>query len=230
MDKDNSESDLRQAMSLSPRIVNKLTICVYPMATIVPLVSDLTGLDNYNLTDQSKFNKKTGELINSFLALLPSTECLVAHNGNAYDFPLLKAELEKSGTKLDSQILCVDSYEGIKEIFMNRSDPSKKEDVGKIQSKEAADRKIARMEVDAVTDLVNLGYFDSEMDGSPCDGLMGLSINLELSKHENEITQRGQMNRPDMSLNPHKQKQTSFSGKFRENLTFQIQVVQNPFH
>ena len=52
---------------------------------------------------------------------------------------------------------------------MKRSDPSKKEDVGRIQSKEAADLKIARMEVDAVTDLVNLGYFDSEMDISPCD-------------------------------------------------------------
>jgi DNA polymerase III epsilon subunit-like protein len=225
LDKDNSESDLRIAKSLSPRIVNKLTICVYPMATIVPLVSDLTGLDNYNLTDQSKFSKNTGELINSFLALLPSPVCLVAHNGNAYDFPLLKAELEKSGTKLDSKILCVDSYVGIKEIFMKRSDLSKKEGVGKIKSKESADLKIAKMEVDAVTDLVNLGYFDSPMDGSICDGLMGLSKNLEVSKQENEITPKGQVNRPDMSLTPHKQEQTSFSGKF----TFQRKLdFSNP--
>ena len=125
---DNSESDLRQATSLSPRIVNNLTICVYPGAHIVPLVSDLTGLDNYNLTDQSKFSKNNGELINSFLTLLPSP------------------------------------------------------------------------------------YFDSEMDGSPCDGLMGLSTKIEVSKHENEP--RGQKNRPDMSFNPHKQKQTSCSEKF----------------
>ena len=104
LDKDNSESDLRQAMSLSPRILNKLTICVYPMATIVPLVSDLTGLDNYNLTDQSEFNKNTGELISSFLALLPSPVCLVAHNGNAYDFPLLKAELKKSGKQAGAEL------------------------------------------------------------------------------------------------------------------------------
>ena len=67
------------------------------------------------------------------------------------------------------------------------------------------------MEVDAVTDLVNLGYFDSEMDGSPCDGLMGLSTKIEVSKHENEP--RGQKNRPDMSVNPHKQKQAFFSEK-----------------
>ena len=111
------ESSVLQTRKLSPRIVNKLTLCVYPMATILPLVSDITGLDNYNLTGQSKFNKSTGDLINSFLSLLPPPVCLVAHNGNAYDFPLLKAELEKAGTQLKSDILCIDSYVGIKEIF-----------------------------------------------------------------------------------------------------------------
>ena len=69
---------------------------VYPMAIIVPLVSNLTGLENYNLSGQSNFNKTTGDLINHFLSCLPSPVCLVAHNGNAYDFPLLKEELEKS--------------------------------------------------------------------------------------------------------------------------------------
>ena len=48
------------------------------------------------------------------------------------------------------------------------------------------------MEVDVVTDLVNLGYFNSPMDGSLCDVLMGLSKNLEVLKHENEIKTKGQ--------------------------------------
>ena len=109
LDKDNSERDLRQAMSLSPRI--KLTICVYPMAT---------GLDNYNLTHQSKFNKKTGELINSFLALLPSPACLVAHNGkfNAYDFPLLKAELESQEQSLTPKSYVWILMLGLRRFFM----------------------------------------------------------------------------------------------------------------
>ena len=123
-----SESDLLQVRNLAPRILNKLTLCVFPMATIFPLVSDLTGLDNYNLTGQSKFDKSTGNLIDSFLNLLPSPVCLVAHNGNAYDFPLLMAELEKSGTNLNSEILCVDSYVGIKEIYMKRSTGIKEDD------------------------------------------------------------------------------------------------------
>jgi three prime repair exonuclease-1 len=78
-----------------PRVLNKLTICVYPMATIRTEVSEITGLDNYNLSGQATFDKETGELLNSFLERLPKQLCLVAHNGDSYDFPLLKAELEK---------------------------------------------------------------------------------------------------------------------------------------
>ena len=85
----------------------------------------MTGLDNYNLTGQSKFDKNIGNLLNTFLSCLPSPVCLVAHNGSQYDFPLLKAELEKAelekaGTKLGSGFLCVDSYLGIRSIIKNR--------------------------------------------------------------------------------------------------------------
>ena len=97
-----------QVETFYPRIVNKLTLCVYPMATIVPLVSSMADLDNYNLTGQSKFDRKIGNLLNIFLSCVPSPVCLVAHNGSQYDFPLLKAEMEKAGTKIGSEILCVD--------------------------------------------------------------------------------------------------------------------------
>ena len=69
------------------------------MATIVPLVSELTGLDNYNLSGQSQFNKNTEDLINN------------------YDFSLLKSEMEKSDTKLSQEICRADSYIEIKEII-----------------------------------------------------------------------------------------------------------------
>ena len=44
----------------------------------------------------------------------------MAHNGDQYDFPLLKAELKKIGTSLPSDTLCADSYPGLKEIFRER--------------------------------------------------------------------------------------------------------------
>ena len=106
--------------SVLPRVMNKLTVCVYPMSIIRPEVSEITGLDNYNLSGQSTFDKSTGELINCFLARLPGPLCLVAHNGDLYDFPLLKAELEKVKTTLLSKTLCADSLVGIREIFQRR--------------------------------------------------------------------------------------------------------------
>ena len=71
--------------SMLPRVMNKLTVCVYPMSTIRPEVSEITGLLYYNLSGESTFYRVTGGLIKNFLACLPSPLCLVAHNG---DLPL----------------------------------------------------------------------------------------------------------------------------------------------
>ena len=143
-----NEDTIIQVETCCPRIVNKLTLCVYPMATIVPLVSSITGLDNYNLTDQSKFDNNIGNLLKIFLSCLPSPVCLVAHNGSQYDFPLLKAEMEKAGTKLGSEILCVDSYLGIQSIIKNS------QQIGS--------------EIKAVTELANTGEFDKVMMEGTC--------------------------------------------------------------
>jgi len=82
-----SPEHILELETLLPRVLNKLTLCVYPMATIMPEVSRLTGLDNYNLSDQSRFDKRTGYLLKAFLSCLPFPVCLVAHNGDLYDFP-----------------------------------------------------------------------------------------------------------------------------------------------
>ena len=63
----------------------------------------------------------TGHLLNNFLARLPSPVCLVAHNGNVYDYLLFKAQMEKAGKQVGSDILCAESYIGIKAIFQNRT-------------------------------------------------------------------------------------------------------------
>jgi three prime repair exonuclease-1 len=194
---------------LLPRIVNKLTLCVYPMATIVPLVSDLTGLDNYNLTGQSKFSRNTGYLINSFLSCLPFPVCLVAHNGNAYDFALLKSEMENVGTHLNPEILCADSYIGIKEIFANRGEEHSKNNV------EAA--KIVntvKMEMDAATDLLKAGVFETEMAEGQCDGPIATSNMNKISKEENELTP----NRTRNTVIPRKPKKSL--EKFQRKLNF----------
>jgi three prime repair exonuclease-1 len=226
-----SESDLLQVRNLSLRIWNKLTLCIFPMATIVPLVSDLTGLDNYNLTGQSKFNKNTGNLVNSFLNLLPFPVCLVAHNGNAYDFPLLKAEMEKSGTELNSEILCVDSYVGIKEIYRIRSEVSKKYDAMMEEVNKAQELLMIEMEIDSVTNLINAGHFESEMEEESCDKVKELANNIEFSKKENESTPIRNKIEPKHSLVPRKIKPLNCSEKHasRRKLNFTNQAPSKSF-
>ena len=148
-----------------PRVLNKLTICVYPMATIMPEVSSIIGLENYNLTGQDKFDKSTGDLLNAFLSRLPFPVCLVAHNGNAYDFPLLRAELVKAGAEFGPNIFCVDSYVGIKEIFkMEMVNSSSLAECIKSEKENIAEKEIVESELKAVKSLLEAGEFDSEFD------------------------------------------------------------------
>ena len=64
------------------------------MTTIKPEVTDITGMDDYNLVDQSRLDENTAKLIINFLARLTHPICLVPHNANLYDFPLIKAEMD----------------------------------------------------------------------------------------------------------------------------------------
>ena len=106
---------------MMPRILNKIAICVNLMALILPEVSSITGLDNYNLYEQTKFDPNVVKIINIFLKRLPAPVCLVGHNSDKYDFPLLKAEIHKSGEKIDNSVLCADSYKAIKSIIESKS-------------------------------------------------------------------------------------------------------------
>ena len=207
------ESSLIQLRKLSPRIVNKLTLCIYPMATIVPLVSDITGLDNYNLTGQSKFSKSTGDLINSFLSHLPAPVCLVAHNGNDYDFPLFKAEMDKIGTQLSSEILCIDSYVGIKEIFKKEKNFVRAENE---TMKLSEDNKVVQMELDAASDLISTGLFETEMEERSC-------AEVNLTKAKNEETPKSVRYKSYMCLPPKKRKQyfSSAIDESRKTLKFE---------
>ena len=72
--------------------------------------------------------------------------CLVAHNGNAYDFPLLTAEFEKLGMQLNLGTLCADSLLGMKEILGKRGETIQEE----------------KREVQAATELLKAGMFETE--------------------------------------------------------------------
>ena len=89
----------------------------------------------------TNFNRTTVEIINTFLTCISSPVCLVAHNRNAYDFPLLKAELEKIGMQLNPGILCADSLPGIKEAFQKMTD-SYSTKLGKLKKNQLLRKKL----------------------------------------------------------------------------------------
>jgi DNA polymerase III epsilon subunit-like protein len=236
--------------SLLPRIVNKLTLCVYPMANIVPTVSDITGLDNYMLSDYSSFDINIGNLLNSFLVNLPSPVCLVAHNGDLYDFPLLKAELQNAGTSLNPSILCADSYAGIKDIYKKKEDAIQAEHVRKQNVKIYEEMKIITEELRAVNDMIIAGEFETEMEINHCDDLRPCVISLTpdsgrlssltkpLSSQVGEVKQLAGIpmeitpNRTytilPTNIHPHKLKQNSFSEEFKSRRKLNFSLPSSP--
>ena len=71
----------------------------------------MIGLYNDTLERQRDFSPATVSLINGFLSHLEEPVCLIAHYGNGYDFPLLKAELNRINQSLVEDIYCADSLE-----------------------------------------------------------------------------------------------------------------------
>ena len=136
-----SMSIQRSIELIQPRVINKLTVCINPLKMIMPNVSDLTGLDNYNLESTKPFSKETAELITQFLTVLPQPVCLVAHNGIMYDYPLLNAEISRldlGNSCLDTlnNILCVDSLLALRKICRKEQNiEDKKRDVDSCSQK-----------------------------------------------------------------------------------------------
>ena len=86
--------------SCRPRVLNKMTLCFNPQSMVPPEVTDMTGLDNYSLETHAAFDTGASGVIQGFLSRLPKPVCLVAHNGNSYDFQLLNSELGKPSNKI----------------------------------------------------------------------------------------------------------------------------------
>jgi hypothetical protein len=69
----------------------------------------IAGLDNAQLEHQPSFSQSTADLITAFLRHQPAPVCLVAHNGNAFDIPVLKNAFEKVGKTIPPEVYCADS-------------------------------------------------------------------------------------------------------------------------
>ncbi|XP_035299874.1 three-prime repair exonuclease 1 isoform X2 [Cricetulus griseus] len=102
-----------------PRVVDKLSLCIAPGKACSPAASEITGLNTAELEANGRqpFDDSLANLLQAFLQRQPQPCCLVAHNGDRYDFPLLQAELAMLTIRspLDGTF-CVDSIAALKAL------------------------------------------------------------------------------------------------------------------
>ncbi|XP_077983028.1 three prime repair exonuclease 2-like [Glandiceps talaboti] len=92
------------------RLKDKLLLCVDPITEINRRASEITQLSNDILKGQEKqeFNTNILITIRHFIKRQSPPVCLVAHNGDTFDFKVLKSELERLSGKFEN-ILCGDT-------------------------------------------------------------------------------------------------------------------------
>ena len=134
-----------------PRVMNKLTLAVNPAKPVSPFIEEFTGLSNYNLEHQSRFRDGVGLAMAGFIASLAGPVCLVAHNGDRFDFPLLVKELglaSKAGSVINmpDDLRCCDTLKFFRWHFSSDN---------KVDNINAAKQQICVTEEEQVCDLVN---------------------------------------------------------------------------
>ncbi|XP_022101032.1 uncharacterized protein LOC110984809 [Acanthaster planci] len=110
-----SRKDLALISEQIPRVVDKL--CVYPNKNVSEKSFQLTKLDNFNLAQSCKkiLDVNAATMLTLFLSRQEGPVCLVAHNGDKFDFRILRTELHKLEQRLGEDILCADSLKAYAE-------------------------------------------------------------------------------------------------------------------
>lgn len=77
------------------RIREKLVMCCSTQKEISQEVSHLTGITNEMVSGRCRFSEDGVCILLSFMKMLPGPICLVAHNGDRFDFKILQTAVEK---------------------------------------------------------------------------------------------------------------------------------------
>ncbi|KAH7983114.1 uncharacterized protein LOC119379579 [Rhipicephalus sanguineus] len=105
------------------RCLHRLSFCVQPRNAVTVDAADITGLDNWDLQWCPSFGEMA-QVMEKFLYTLQPPICLVAHNGDKFDFPLLRAELKHAAPGIDlTAFFCCDSLPAFREILGDAADP-----------------------------------------------------------------------------------------------------------
>lgn len=112
-----SAEDLFKCKGALPRVMHKLLIPVNPRTAVSKTAAEISGLSNANLVDALPFEYKIYSLINNFLNVLKKPICLLAHNGNRFDYPILSKELKSINQTLSEDILTIDTLHMFQQYY-----------------------------------------------------------------------------------------------------------------
>ncbi|KAK9886836.1 hypothetical protein WA026_018486 [Henosepilachna vigintioctopunctata] len=163
-------------LGVYPRIRNKLNLCFNPSKIVNPIVTELTGLANDILENQTYFSQNVVNIINEFLNLQKKPICLVAHNGNKFDYPILQADINKAGGSLNEDILCIDSLLCFQDLHNERTkldQPSSRCNIQElvVENKEFDVPHVKRQKVITGVFSKNPTEFSDEYDKLLCDAV-----------------------------------------------------------
>ncbi|KAL3186045.1 hypothetical protein MRX96_028174 [Rhipicephalus microplus] len=113
----------RKLLCTPLRCMHRLSFCVQPRNAVTLDAANITGLDNWDLQWCPSFGEMA-HVVEKFLYTLQPPICLVAHNGDKFDFPLLRAELKHAAPGIDlTAFFCCDSLPAFRKILGDAADP-----------------------------------------------------------------------------------------------------------
>lgn len=98
------------------RVRDKLVLCCSTHKKISPVVSQLTGITNEMVTKRCQFPKEGVSLLLAFMKVIPGPICLLAHNGDKFDFKILHETLESGRIYGPLNVYSIDTLPLFKEM------------------------------------------------------------------------------------------------------------------
>lgn len=111
-----SRNDIESTKHGDTPPVCKLCLLFNPEKEVNPKAASITGLTREYLKNCCTFSEKINTII-AFLNDLKKPICLIAHNGNCFDFKILLMEFASAGRSLPEDLLCVDSLIGFRKLL-----------------------------------------------------------------------------------------------------------------
>lgn len=98
----------------TPRLLDKFTTCVRPTKEIEWFASTVTCLSNEDLEKRKGFDIELGKIVRSFITRQPQPVCLIAHNGDNFDFKILASQMKAVGITLPESVRASDSLKAFR--------------------------------------------------------------------------------------------------------------------